>query len=64
MFTPAYTNVGLSASDIDPVIPLIPAGRLGEIEEIARAIAFLASDDSSFVNGTDLVVDGGQIEVV
>lgn len=67
VFTPAYTNVGLSASDMDPVIPLIPlipAGRLGEVEEIARAIAFLAPDDSSFVNGTDLVVDGGQTEVV
>ena len=49
---------------MDPVIPLIPAGRLGEIDEIARAIAFLASHDSSFVKGANLVVDGGQTEVV
>lgn len=64
VFTPACTSAGLSVSDMDPVIPLIPAGRLGEVEEVARAIAFLASEDSSFVNATDLVVDGGQTGVV
>lgn len=64
VFTPAYSSHGLSISDMDPVVPLIPAGRLGEVNEIARAIAYLASDDASFVNGTNLVVDGGQTEVV
>lgn len=64
VFTPAYSNVGLSESDMDPVVPLIPAGRLGQVEEVARAIAFLASEDSSFVNAEDLVVDGGQTGVV
>ena len=49
---------------VDPVIPLIPAGRLGQADEVAQAIAFLAGDASSFVNGTDLVVDGGQTGVV
>ena len=33
-------------------------GRAGKPEEVARAIAFLASDQSGFVNGSDLVVDG------
>ncbi|NEY32876.1 3-oxoacyl-ACP reductase [Streptomyces sp. PRKS01-65] len=37
----------------------IPAGRFAEAEEIAAAVAFLASDDSSFVNATDFLVDGG-----
>ena len=37
----------------------IPRGKLGRPEEIAAAAVFLASDDSSFVNGVDLAVDGG-----
>ncbi|UTA53248.1 glucose 1-dehydrogenase [Lysobacter soli] len=37
----------------------IPAGRLGEPDELARAALYLASDDSSFVNGIELHVDGG-----
>lgn len=38
---------------------LIPRGKMGRPEEIAKAALFLASDDSSFVNGVDLSVDGG-----
>ena len=38
---------------------LIPRGKMGRPEEIATAAVFLASDDSSFVNGVDLAVDGG-----
>jgi NAD(P)-dependent dehydrogenase (short-subunit alcohol dehydrogenase family) len=37
----------------------IPLGRLGEAEEVARAVLFLAADDASNVNGTEIVVDGG-----
>ena len=39
--------------------PKHPLGRLGAAEEIARAAAFLASDDASFMTGSDLLVDGG-----
>ncbi len=37
----------------------LPSGRFGEAIEQAQAALFLASDESSFVNGTDFVVDGG-----
>jgi NAD(P)-dependent dehydrogenase (short-subunit alcohol dehydrogenase family) len=41
----------------------IPFGRVGEPDEIAKAVVFLASSDSSFVGGAELVVDGGMIAV-
>lgn len=40
-----------------------PTGRFGEPIEQAHAVVFLASDESSFVNGTDFVVDGGMTKV-
>ncbi len=42
---------------------LIPAGRIGKPEEIAKAVLFLASEDASFVNGVELFVDGGQVQI-
>ncbi len=43
----------------DQIVSLIPLGRIGQPEEVAAAVAFLASDDSSFVNGSELFTDGG-----
>jgi acetoacetyl-CoA reductase len=42
------------------IIPQIPVGRLGEPEEIARAVVFLASDDAGFITGSTLTANGGQ----
>ena len=45
------------------IIPQIPAGRLGEPEEIARCVTFLASDDSGFINGSTISANGAQFVV-
>lgn len=47
----------------DQLAKEVPLGRLGEPEEIAKAVAFLASSDASFVNGAELFVDGGAAQV-
>ena len=47
------------AGDQRDLIARYPLGRLGRPEDVAHAIAFLASDEASFVTGTALVVDGG-----
>lgn len=48
---------------LDYLTSLVPMGRLGEPAEIAKAVAFLASDDSSFINGSELFADGGQAQI-
>ena len=40
---------------------MIPMRRLGTVEEVAHAIAFLVSDSASYINGITLVVDGGYL---
>lgn len=45
------------------ILPHIPVGRLGEPEDIGRAVVFLASEDAGFITGTTLSVNGGQLMV-
>jgi acetoacetyl-CoA reductase len=42
------------------ILPHIPVGRLGEPEEIARAVVFLVADDAAFITGSTLSANGGQ----
>ena len=65
--TPGYKLMGLTEAQINQfaseAAATIPLGRTGRAEEIAMAVLFLASSDSSFVNAVELVVDGGQTQV-
>ena len=65
--TPGYDGLGLTKEQIQGFIDVqvsnIPSGRVGTPEEIAKAVTFLASDDSSFVNGIELFVDGGMTQI-
>jgi len=49
---------------ISRIVSTIPMGRMGEPDEIAKAALFLASDDSSFVTGIELFVDGGRAQIL
>ena len=61
--TPIYDKTDLSAKDaqahLETVRRLIPMGRFGTAEEVASVVVFLASDEASFVTGSDYTVDGG-----
>jgi NAD(P)-dependent dehydrogenase (short-subunit alcohol dehydrogenase family) len=48
---------------VTSAVSTTPMGRLGDPDEIAKAVVFLASDDSSFITGIELFVDGGQAQV-
>ncbi len=65
--TPGYDRFGLSDEELQTFIDSeaisIPLGRVGTPDEIAKAVVFLASDDSSFVNGIELFVDGGMAQI-
>src|ERR1700740_2184504 len=45
------------------ILPLIPIGRLGEPEEVARCVLFLASDDAGLITGSTLSANGGQVMI-
>jgi NAD(P)-dependent dehydrogenase (short-subunit alcohol dehydrogenase family) len=61
--TPIYSKLGMPAEMLqamsNQLIQQIPMGRFGQADEVAKAVLFLASDDSSFMLGEEIVVDGG-----
>ncbi len=59
--TPATQR--FSAEAFQKLTSTVPMGRVGLPEEVARAVLYLASEDSSFVSGTELFVDGGRAQV-
>jgi len=66
--TPGYsTSLGMTQEQVDQFVQSsignIPLGRPGTTDEIAKAVSFLASDDSSYVNGIELFVDGGLAQI-
>jgi acetoacetyl-CoA reductase len=62
---PGYINTEMMATISDEImqkqiLPQIPVGRLGEPEEIARCVVFLASDAAGFITGSTITANGGQ----
>ena len=65
--TPIFNKAGLTREQIDEakagLVAAVPLGRMGTPDEVAKAAVFLASDDSSYVTGIELFVDGGVAQV-
>ncbi|WLV24164.1 SDR family oxidoreductase [Aciduricibacillus chroicocephali] len=57
--TPMIAGIGEYKEAMDRLIQATPMKRLGQPEEVANAILFLASDEASYINGGELVIDGG-----
>lgn len=75
LFAQRYARFGLRMNNVLPgwidtypvdaeSVAAIPAGRAGSADEIAKAVAFLLSDDAAYLNGQSLLVDGGLVRAV
>jgi NAD(P)-dependent dehydrogenase (short-subunit alcohol dehydrogenase family) len=65
--TPGFNGLTQSEEQLDQLktsfVSAVPIGRMGSPDEVAKAASFLASDDSSYVTGIELFVDGGMAQI-
>jgi NAD(P)-dependent dehydrogenase (short-subunit alcohol dehydrogenase family) len=65
--TPAFYSLAQTEEEIRQIkanlVAAVPMGRIGRPDEVAKAVSFLASDDSSFITGIELFVDGGMAQI-
>jgi NAD(P)-dependent dehydrogenase (short-subunit alcohol dehydrogenase family) len=65
--TPGFNGLAQSEEQIEQfktsIVSTVPMGRMGSPDEVAKAASFLASDDSSYVTGIELFVDGGMAQI-
>ncbi len=58
---PGPTATDMTAGHVEMVKPLVPLGRMGEPEEVAALVAYLASASAGFITGSSLTIDGGYV---
>jgi NAD(P)-dependent dehydrogenase (short-subunit alcohol dehydrogenase family) len=65
--TPAFNSLAQTEEEIRQIkanlVAAVPMGRMGTPDEIAKAVSFLASDDSSYITGIELFLDGGMAQI-
>ena len=60
----AIASMGLTGEQFkNAIVSTVPLGRMGTPDEVAKVVLFLASDDSSFVTGIELFIDGGMAQI-
>jgi NAD(P)-dependent dehydrogenase (short-subunit alcohol dehydrogenase family) len=65
--TPIFNSLAHTEEEVKQIkanlVGVVPMGRMGTTDEIAKAVSFLASDDSSYITGIELFVDGGMAQI-
>jgi len=65
--TPIFNSLAQTEEEIKQIkanlVAAVPIGRMGSPDEIAKAVSFLASNDSSYITGIELFVDGGMAQI-